>query len=196
MSMTAATRRAFSSVAMILLSQAEFDVLADIEPGEAGVFLEHHADAVGYGVLDRAAFELDFALRRRREARDQLEQRRFSAAGRTDHGEKLALSDFEIDWAEGVHRLARRRRREIPLSPRAASPVPRTRDHPPVRSVLFHFLEVIRQEPGVDDLGQIDVAGQRAHAFLHLDDALHAVEMDVAFAPIRNAVSGAGGQVA
>src|SRR5262245_4604724 len=64
-----------------------------------------------------------------------------------------------------------------------------------VRGVLFHFFEVIRQESRIDDLGQIDVPGQRAHAFLHLDDALHPVEVDIALAPIGNAFGGAVDQV-
>ena len=34
----------------------------DIEPGEAGVFLENDADAVGNVVPDRAAFEFNLAL--------------------------------------------------------------------------------------------------------------------------------------
>src|SRR6202008_1028628 len=87
----------------IFLPQAKFDILADIEPGKACVLLENYTNAIRNVLPDRASFELNLSLRRSSEAGDQLKQRRLSAAGRTDHSEKLALSDLDVDWPEGMH---------------------------------------------------------------------------------------------
>jgi hypothetical protein len=57
------------------------------------------------------------------------------------------------------------------------------------------LLEIIRQKSRIDDFGQVDVPGQRTHALLDFDDAFHSIKMDVAVAPIRNALSGAADQV-
>src|SRR4029079_2341766 len=81
------------------------------------------------------------------------------------------------------------------VTPRSVTCAAVTRSSSGVRGALFHFLQVIRQKAGIDDLGQVDVAGQRSDAFLHLDDALHPVEVKVAVAPVRDAFGGAVDQV-
>ena len=86
---------------------------------------------------DRATFEFDLSFRRSGKPGDQLEQRRFSAAGRPDNGEEFALFEFEVDRPERMHRLPACCGGKHLVSRRAASHVPRTRDNPPVRGALI-----------------------------------------------------------
>ena len=93
-------------------AQPERDVARDVEPRERRVFLEHDADAVRRLACDRRAFELDGALRGRRETGDQFEQRRLAAAGGTDDGEEFALPDVEVDRADRMQGRRRAPRHE------------------------------------------------------------------------------------
>src|SRR6266581_4440510 len=63
-------------------------------------------------------------------------------------------------------------------------------------SASFDRLEIVGQEPRVDDLAVVDFAGDRADRALGFDHALEAVEMNLALAPVRHALGGAGGEVA
>src|SRR5690348_3383798 len=58
------------------------------------------------------------------------------------------------------------------------------------------LLDVVGQERRVDDLREVHFAFERADAALHLDDALHPLEVDLPVAPIRDALRIAGRQVA
>jgi hypothetical protein len=87
-------------------AQTEGYVVGDVEPGERCVLLEHDADSVRCFAGDRPAFELDRAFGCRREARDQLEQRRLAAAGRADNREELAAPELEIERPQRVQRRA------------------------------------------------------------------------------------------
>ena len=89
-------------VGKLRLAQAERDVALDREPRDRSVLLEHDADAVGHAAVDRLALEVDRALGRDGEPRDQLEQGRLAAARRPDHGEELALAQVEIERPERV----------------------------------------------------------------------------------------------
>src|SRR5579885_1170122 len=59
------------------------------------------------------------------------------------------------------------------------------------RADLLLRLQVIRQEAGVDDLGPVDVAADRAHELLGLDHAVHALDVEIAGTPIGLAGLGA-----
>ena len=85
----------------------EVDVVADGQPGKAGVLLEDHADAVGDLAADRLAFERHLAARRHRQSGDQLQQGGLAAAGRADHGEELALAQLEVERPDRVHGITR-----------------------------------------------------------------------------------------
>ena len=103
------------------LAQAELDVVAHVEPGEAGVLLEHDADAVGNRRADRAAFEFD---RRPRSAGVRPAISSSSVDLPQPDGPTTAknspLRMSKIDRAERMHAPARRRWRESAWSPRAA----------------------------------------------------------------------------
>ena len=86
-----------------LLAQAETDVLADVEPGEERVALEHHA-AVGAGAHDPGAVEPDLAGRRRLEPGDQPQQGGLAAARRAQHRDEVVVGDFEPDRQQRLRR--------------------------------------------------------------------------------------------
>ena len=170
----------------IRLPQAEFDVFAHVEPGKAGILLEHDADAVGNILLDRPAFEFDHLLPLGA-ARPAINSSSVDLP-QPDGPTTAKNSPFLISRSIG------------PSACTACPPAPAGKTFVTPRSVtcaadnetilpdrggsIFTFLRSSGRKLGVDDLRQIDVAGQRADALLHLDDALHAIEMDVALAPI------------
>src|SRR5215475_5135053 len=82
----------------------------------------------------------------------------------------------------------------ILVTPRSVTCAADTVGLPPFR--LLYSLDVVRQELGVDHLGQVELAVQGPHAFLHLDDPPHAFEMDLPGAPIGNSLRIALGQIA
>ena len=55
--------------------------------------------------LGGAAAHADFALGRRVDQAEQMQQRRFAAAARSGDGDEVALLDLDIDAAQGVDRL-------------------------------------------------------------------------------------------
>src|SRR5690348_6160274 len=72
-------------------------------PREDRVRLKDEPDAVD-DAGDRLAVDLDFALARRLQARDQGQRRRLTAPGRADDGAELAGLDREVQVAQGgVH---------------------------------------------------------------------------------------------
>jgi hypothetical protein len=82
-------------------AQAEPHVLLDREPGKqggAGILEEHHPVAAGAG--DGDAVGGHRSAGRRLEAREDVQQRRFSAAGGTQQAEEFASDDFDIDAIE------------------------------------------------------------------------------------------------
>ena len=78
------------------LPRSEADVLAHGHPGKQRVILEHHA-AVAPGAGDRLAGNRNAPGRRLLEAGDDAQERRFSATGRADHADELALWNRQID---------------------------------------------------------------------------------------------------
>ena len=72
-------------------AQAEADVFAHGEPRENAVLLEDE-DAARVRAVHRLAFDEHLAARRLEEAADDVEQRRFAAAGRADEADELALA--------------------------------------------------------------------------------------------------------
>jgi hypothetical protein len=93
-------------------SQAEGDIVGDVEPRQRRVILEHDADALWRLILDRASFEFDRALGRPGKTCDQFEQRGFAAARRTDYRKELSTLDIEIDRPKRVQRRRRVTRHE------------------------------------------------------------------------------------
>src|SRR6266852_7761479 len=79
---------------------AELDILADRKPGEQSEFLKNQ-NAVGAGTMDWLAVDKHLARRRLMQARDQMQQCRFAAAGRPDDAQKFSRSYLEIDAIEG-----------------------------------------------------------------------------------------------
>src|SRR5207302_5890403 len=77
------------------------------EPGKHGVFLKHDA-AIGAGFEDRLAINPDLAARRLLETGNDIQQRRLSAATRTEHGQELVITDLEVDAIERHHLLLAR----------------------------------------------------------------------------------------
>ena len=74
-------------------------------PGEAGVFLKDHPDAVRDLAADRTPLEFDHALRCLLQPRNQLQQSRLAAARRPDDREKFALLEIEIERSQRVDRF-------------------------------------------------------------------------------------------
>jgi hypothetical protein len=77
-----------------LLPRAVHDVAEHGLPWEQRELLEHRA-AVGTGPGDRLSLHTDAARRRCDEAADHVEQRRFTATGRPEDRNELALADPE-----------------------------------------------------------------------------------------------------
>ena len=182
--MTSRTRRAFSACDRVVLRTPKA-MLIVTHPGEAGVFLKDHPDAVRDLAADRTPLEFDHALRCLLQPRNQLQQSRLAAARRPDDREKFALLEIEIERSQRVDRFPSFACREdlgdtaYGYDGHAA---------PPKVCGLLRRLDVVRQEAGVDHLRKIDVATDRAHHFLYLDHALHALEMELPAAPIGNAL--------
>src|SRR5258706_15572942 len=84
---------------------AELNVLADGEPGKEAEFLENQ-DAVSAWSLNAFAVDQDLAGSLLVQASDQVQQRRFAAAGRTDYAEELSGLYLEIDVVEGEQAFA------------------------------------------------------------------------------------------
>jgi hypothetical protein len=70
--------------------ERERDILDDRAPGKRRLFLKHHADR-SMRPGDAFASNRDFPLVVAEQTADHVEERRFSAAGRTDNGQELAL---------------------------------------------------------------------------------------------------------
>src|SRR6185312_12150947 len=79
--------------------QAEGDVLLDGQPGTTGVVLNDDANSLGHETAYRNAVKQHFALRGRREPGDDLQQRRFAAAGRSHDGEEFTGLQGQVDRA-------------------------------------------------------------------------------------------------
>src|ERR1700742_3124402 len=75
------------------------DVVEYGAPGKSGLLLKHHADR-GMRPLDRLAPDRDAAPIAAEQAADNVEQRGFAAAGRSDHSKKLAGPHGEGDIVE------------------------------------------------------------------------------------------------
>src|SRR3954471_1756922 len=82
---------------------AKENVLADREPGEKRIGLEHHA-AVGAGALDRLAVEQHAAGGRRIEPGDDAQQRRLAAARRAEDADEVVVLHLEVGALEGARR--------------------------------------------------------------------------------------------
>ena len=67
------------------MTQPKGDIVANCEPGETCIFLEHHADAVRDLAHNRLAFETDAATGRRAEAGQHIQQCGFAASGWADN---------------------------------------------------------------------------------------------------------------
>src|SRR6185295_3076112 len=80
------------------------------------------------------------------------------------------------------------------VTPRRQTCACDTLEAPPWGSLLRRP-DVVGQEARVDQLGDVDVARERTHHFLHFDHALHAVEIKLPGAPIGHALGLAGDQV-
>src|SRR5260370_26608372 len=121
-----------------LLACANHHVAEHALPGEQRELLKHRS-AVGTGPGDRLALHLRHALPRIDKAADDIEQRRFSAAGGAEYGNEGAVLDRQrdlrqrqmvltagsaknlrdpIDLAHGSRPLARRRRVSLNIRPR------------------------------------------------------------------------------
>ena len=104
MSATSATR--LSRVAGVAM-EAKGDVLAHVQVGKEGVFLEDHADAPALGrqveaaAGDAHAADLDAAAVERLEAGDQAQERGLAAAAGAEQGEQLALGQRQRDAVDG-----------------------------------------------------------------------------------------------
>lgn len=79
-------------------------VVEHVEPWKARILLKHDGDAVQHLSSDRAAFELHRAAARGVDAREHVQQGRFTAAGRPDHREELARFQVEAHRPERVKR--------------------------------------------------------------------------------------------
>ena len=103
--------------------QAEADVLGDVEVGEQGVALEHHRHValrgrtVGHvGAVDQHPAGADPL-----EAGRQPQRGRLARAGRTEHADRLAVADVEVERRErGDVAVALGRRRRTSAAPRVA----------------------------------------------------------------------------
>ena len=102
--MTSRTRRAFSACDRVVLRTPKA-MLIVTHPGEAGVFLKDHPDAVRDLAADRTPLEFDHALRCLLQPRNQLHQSRLAAARRPDDREKFALLEIEIERSQRVDRF-------------------------------------------------------------------------------------------
>ena len=69
-------------------------------PGQQGVVLEHH-HAIGTRIGDLAAVHQDAALAGLGQARHQVEQGGFTAAGVADQGNKFTVFDLQINILNG-----------------------------------------------------------------------------------------------
>jgi hypothetical protein len=87
-------------------AQAELDVVGNREPGEAGVLLEHHADAVGDIARDRPPLEFDRAGGGARQPGEHFQQGRLAAARGPHHGEEFAAAKVEVDRAQSLQLAA------------------------------------------------------------------------------------------
>src|SRR5665213_981963 len=85
-------------------AQAKGNILPDVQPGHAGIFLKHDADSVRNLTVQFPAFEAHAASGRADQAAKHIEQGRLAAARWPDDREEFAAADLEIDWAEGVYR--------------------------------------------------------------------------------------------
>ena len=89
--------------------QAEGDVLLHGQPGEHAVFLEDDA-TLRAGSFDRVAVEQHLAGGRLLEAGQHAHHRGLAAAGRTDHGDEVAVIDVVGDILDDPERALRRTR--------------------------------------------------------------------------------------
>src|SRR5262249_13807332 len=80
------------------LAQTQRDIFVHCPPREQTTLLVHHA---------RAAGTFDDARGRRKMAREQIEQRGFAAAARTDNGYELTALDLERHVLQDLHRVER-----------------------------------------------------------------------------------------
>ena len=92
-------------LALLLHSQAEGDVLEDVEVREDGVALEHHGDAAAarrqigrVAATDQHAPAVDLL-----EPGEAAQQRRLAAPRRPEQDDKVAVGDLEVDVVDGDH---------------------------------------------------------------------------------------------
>ena len=85
--------------------QPEGDVLGDRHMGKQGVALEHGVDGalIGRQMLDRLAFEENFAGRRLLEAGDEAQKCRLAAARGAEKGEEFVLLDGDGNFVQGPY---------------------------------------------------------------------------------------------
>ena len=88
-----------------LAFEPECDVLAHGLPGEERELLEHHSP-IGTGTIHAATADPHDPRGRQFEPGRHAQQRRLSATGRTDDGEKLLIGDLEAHVREGRERGA------------------------------------------------------------------------------------------
>ena len=163
----------------------------DGEPGKAGVLLEHDADAVRDASADRACprTSISPAVARCRPAISSSRVDLPQPDGPTTAKNSPCLSSRSTGPTActigpppaGANTL---------VTPRSATCVaepagPRALDF---TAVLMSSGRKLR----VDDLGEIDVALDGADHLLHLDHALQAVHVELARAPVRDALGAAG----
>ena len=83
-------------------SEAEGDIVIDIEMREQGVTLENRVDfsLVGGHIVDALAVKQNIAGCRRQEASDDTKCGGLAAAAGAEQGEKLSVVDVKIDRVE------------------------------------------------------------------------------------------------
>src|SRR6202142_4692602 len=84
-------------------AQTKGGILADAQPGHAGIFLEDDADAVRNLAAQLPAFELYAAAGRSNETAKHIEQGRLAATRWPDDREELAAAYHEVDRTERVY---------------------------------------------------------------------------------------------
>src|SRR5580700_11410680 len=83
--------------------EREFDVLFRGQPGKQAGFLEHHADAIGIGLVDRRAVDEDGSRGLPQQSGEHHQQRRLSAAARPDQDDEPSRLDVERDVRQRHH---------------------------------------------------------------------------------------------
>src|SRR5262245_25326901 len=98
-------RDAFRLLLTRQLEQAKSDVPFHREPGKHAALLEHE-NAARIGAGDRLSIDFHFAARLAQEPSDDIEQRRFPAAGWAQDANEFPFAGLEVDVLEHIYFFA------------------------------------------------------------------------------------------